>query len=130
MRLHARLGHDLLAAVPGLQPVAEVVRRHHERHDGGGYPDGLAGEAIPPAARIVGAVDAYCAMTARRSYREAHGEERARAELSAGAGSQFDPRVVAALLAVLDQPGARDPAAVDDAWCGVLPGFRDPEDAH
>ena len=130
VRLHARLGHDLLAAVPGLQPVAEVVLRHHEWHDGGGYPDGLAGEAIPLAARIVGAVDAYCAMTARRSYREAYGEERARAELSACAGSQFDPRVVAALLDVLDQPGARDPADVEAAWCGTLPGFHDPEDAH
>jgi HD-GYP domain-containing protein (c-di-GMP phosphodiesterase class II) len=81
-----------------------MVRHAHERWDGRGYPDGLAGEAVPLGARILLACDAYDAMTSDRPYRAALGEPDARAELRRGAGSQFDPRVVDALLTVLETP--------------------------
>ena len=77
-----------------------VVRASHERWDGGGYPDGLAGEAIPVAARIVSACDAFNAMTTDRSYRKALPLEVAIGELQANAGTQFAPDVVDALVAV------------------------------
>ena len=125
MRAHVRVGHDLLRNVPILQTVAEVVLHHHERYDGTGYPDGLQGEEIPTAARIVAVVDAYCAMITRRSYKEAYTEERARSELRTGAGRQFDPGVVDAFLRVLDSPDARDPDDDYEAECGLLPVFVD-----
>jgi HD-GYP domain-containing protein (c-di-GMP phosphodiesterase class II) len=72
------------------------VRHHHERFDGSGYPDGLAGEAIPLIARIIAVVDTFDAVTSRRSYRDAGGVERAFAVLEEAAGSQLDPAVVTA----------------------------------
>jgi HD-GYP domain-containing protein (c-di-GMP phosphodiesterase class II) len=81
--------------------VAPVIRAHHERWDGGGYPDGLAGEAIPLGARIVAVVDTYGAMTTDRPYRQARPPAMALAELQRCAGTQFDPSVVAALVGVL-----------------------------
>jgi HD-GYP domain-containing protein (c-di-GMP phosphodiesterase class II) len=123
MRAHVRVGHDLLLAVPALGPVADIVLHHHEWYDGRGYPDGLHGEQIPMAARIVAAVDAYCAMVTRRSYKEAYTDAHAKAELIAGAGTQFDPRVVEALLAVLDDPRGVDADDDYDAECGLLPEF-------
>jgi HD-GYP domain-containing protein (c-di-GMP phosphodiesterase class II) len=123
MRAHVRVGHDLLLAVPALGPVADIVLHHHEWYDGHGYPDGLRGEQIPMAARIVAAVDAYCAMITRRSYKEAYTDAHARAELIQGAGTQFDPRVVEALLAVLDDPRGVDADEDYDAECGLLPEF-------
>jgi len=123
VRAHVQVGRDLLRHVPALTPVAEVVLRHHEWFDGTGYPDGVAGEAIPLAARIVGAVDAYCAMITKRSYKEAFSEEEARAELVRCAGTQFDPAIVEAFLAILDDPASHDADQDDDAECGVLPGF-------
>jgi HD-GYP domain-containing protein (c-di-GMP phosphodiesterase class II) len=103
MQSHTRLGRELLARVPALDGVAEVVLHHHERYDGTGYPDGLKGEAIPLAARIVGVVDAYSAMTAKRSYKESMPPDAARAELVRGKGTHFDPQVVDAFLQVLDE---------------------------
>jgi HD-GYP domain-containing protein (c-di-GMP phosphodiesterase class II) len=125
MRAHVRVGHDLLRNVPVLQTVADIVLHHHERHDGTGYPDGLRGDEIPMAARIVAVVDAYCAMITRRSYKEAFTEVHARDEVRRCAGTQFDPGVVDAFLAVLDNPAAED--ADDDSWaeCLVLPGLAD-----
>jgi HD-GYP domain-containing protein (c-di-GMP phosphodiesterase class II) len=81
--------------------VGEIVRSCHERWDGTGYPDGLAGYEIPLAARIVFACDAYSAMTTDRPYRAAMSKETALEELWANAGSQFDPRVVSALSHVI-----------------------------
>ncbi|MBV9852170.1 MAG: HD domain-containing protein [Armatimonadetes bacterium] len=104
VRSHVRVGADLLRHVPVLDPVAEVVLHHHEWYDGSGYPDGLQGEDIPIGARIVSVVDAYSAMITRRSYKEPYPETRAREELRACARIQFDPRVVEAFLAVLDEP--------------------------
>jgi hypothetical protein len=105
MKTHTVEGQRMLDRVGGLLgDVGVVVRASHERWDGGGYPDGLVGEAIPLAARIVSACDAYNAMTTDRSYRKALPLEVAAQELRANAGTQFDPRVVDALLAVVDAP--------------------------
>jgi HD-GYP domain-containing protein (c-di-GMP phosphodiesterase class II) len=100
---HTIEGERMLEKVGGLLgQVGAVVRSCHERWDGGGYPDGLSGEAIPLIARIVSCCDAYNAMTTDRSYRAALPEHEARAELECNAGGQFDPRVVEALFRVLD----------------------------
>jgi putative nucleotidyltransferase with HDIG domain len=104
MREHTTAGQEMLDRVGGaLQEVGTVVRYSHERFDGGGYPDGLAGEAIPRAARIVAVADTYSAMTTRRPYRDALPHDVAVAELRANAGTQFDPVVVAAALAVMQR---------------------------
>jgi HD-GYP domain-containing protein (c-di-GMP phosphodiesterase class II) len=83
--------------VPGLEGLADLVRAHHERWDGGGYPAGLAGDDIPLPSRVISVCDALEAMISRRPYREPLTVEAALAELVAGAGSQFDPDVVAAV---------------------------------
>jgi putative two-component system response regulator len=77
--------------------AARIARSHHERWDGSGYPDGLAGEEIPLAARIVAVADVYDALVSDRPYRSALTDAEAIAQIDAGTGSQFDPRVVAAL---------------------------------
>jgi len=101
MKTHTVEGQRMLERIGGmLARVGVVVRASHERFDGGGYPDGLAGEAIPLAARIVSACDAYNAMTTDRSYRKALSVDVAVAELLNNAGTQFDPDVVDALVAV------------------------------
>jgi diguanylate cyclase (GGDEF)-like protein len=105
MRTHPEIGARLLAH-PDFDDLRGWVLAHHERPDGRGYPAGLAGSAIPVEASILAVADAYEAMTAARSYRPALGEEAARAELKAGAGTQFDDRVVEAFLAAL-APDAR-----------------------
>ncbi len=94
MRRHTIIGERILQAAPALERVATIVRSTHERMDGKGYPDGLAGDAIPLAARIVLVCDAFEAMTADRSYRKAMSAEVAIEELERCAGAQFDPRVV------------------------------------
>ncbi len=98
---HTITGERIVSAAEALRPVGRVVRSSHERWDGDGYPDRLAGEAIPLGARIVLACDAWDAMTSDRSYRRAMAPEQVAAELRANAGTQFDPEVVAALLAVV-----------------------------
>ncbi|UTI64022.1 GAF domain-containing protein [Paraconexibacter antarcticus] len=102
VRRHTIVGEQILAPVEFLSGVLPIVRHEHERWDGGGYPDGLAGREIPLSARVVFVCDAYHAMTSDRPYRQAMAPDAARAELAAGAGTQFDPAVVAAFLAVLD----------------------------
>jgi HD-GYP domain-containing protein (c-di-GMP phosphodiesterase class II) len=98
MKTHTIEGEEMLARIGGLLGrVGHLVRSCHERWDGQGYPDGLAGEEIPLVARIVCACDAYSAMTTDRPYREARSAEEALHELSVCAGSQFDPEVVAVL---------------------------------
>jgi HD-GYP domain-containing protein (c-di-GMP phosphodiesterase class II) len=99
---HTVIGEQILAPIEFLADVLPLVRSAHERWDGAGYPDGLAGEEIPLGARIVFACDTWEAMTAPRPYRAARPEDEARAELRRVAGSQLDPRVVDALLAVLE----------------------------
>jgi len=99
MRQHPVIGERIVAGAPGLTHLAAAMRAEHERWDGDGYPDGLAGEEIPLASRITLACDALHAMTSNRPYRPAMTLERARSELHACAGTQFDPRVVQALFA-------------------------------
>jgi len=102
MKTHTLIGEAMLGQIGGLLgEVGQTVRSCHERWDGAGYPDGLAGEAIPLEARIVCACDAWSAMTTDRSYRKARSHDEAAAELRASAGTHFDPRVVDALLDVL-----------------------------
>ncbi|HXX40250.1 MAG TPA: HD-GYP domain-containing protein [bacterium] len=102
MRQHPIIGEEILRAVPWMQGVAKLVRHHQERWDGTGYPDGLRGEEIPLGARILAAVDAYCAMTEDRPYRTAARHADALTELRRCAGTQFDPRVVKAVFEVFE----------------------------
>ena len=104
---HTITGERILSASPALRRVGEIVRASHERWDGKGYPDGLAGESIPLAARIIAACDAFDAMTSDRAYRRALSIADALAELRLCASSQFDPRVVEALCARFENPGTR-----------------------
>jgi diguanylate cyclase (GGDEF)-like protein len=97
IRKHTLIGERIIGAAPALVPVARLVRSSHERWDGGGYPDGLAGEAIPLGSRIIAACDAYEAMVSERPYSVAMVEARALEEIDGGAGRQFDPRVAAAV---------------------------------
>ncbi len=100
MRRHTINGEQMLGAVPEISEVAGIVRACHERYDGDGYPDGLAGEDIPLVARIVFCADAFHAMRCDRPYRAGRPVEGALAEMKANAGTQFDPVVVAALCDV------------------------------
>ena len=114
MRQHPVIGERILRAIPGLGPVARIVRHEHERFDGGGYPDGIAGEEIPIGSRIILACDAYHAMTSDRPYRQAMSHRDAVIELSQQAGSQFDPQVTGTLIGYLHglrQTGAGYPEA-------------------
>jgi HD-GYP domain-containing protein (c-di-GMP phosphodiesterase class II) len=102
---HPVWGAELLEQVPGLEPVATIVRFHHERWDGDGYPDGLIRDRIPVASRIVAVCDAYHAMTSVRPYRSALPPAAAAYELRAGAGTQFDPALVDCFVEVLQERG-------------------------
>ena len=109
MRQHTVIGERILNADPVMQPVARLVRSSHERWDGDGYPDGLAGAAIPLGARIIAACDALDAMTSDRCYQGARPMAEALSELRRCAGTQFDSDVIAALCARLE--AALTPAA-------------------
>ncbi len=103
MHRHTEIGHQMLSlAGEDWADLGPIVAAHHEHWDGGGYPAGLAKEAIPLEARILFVVDAYDAMTSRRVYRQPLSHEEARAELQRCSGHQFDPRVVAAFLQVMN----------------------------
>jgi len=107
MRSHAAIGGDLVARIDAFAHLAPAVRASHERWDGGGYPDGLAGERIPLAARIIAACDTYDAIVTDRPYRPARTPAEACAELLRVAGAQLDPSVVQAVLCELgEQPQA------------------------
>jgi HD-GYP domain-containing protein (c-di-GMP phosphodiesterase class II) len=94
MRTHPVLGAQIVAPIAFLQGAVELVRHHHERFDGRGYPDGLAGTDIPLAARVFAVADSFDAMTSDRPYRGAMAVERALAEIEGGRGTQFDPEIV------------------------------------
>ena len=111
LREHPSIGADMVARIPGLARTQLAIRHHHERYDGQGYPDRLAGEAIPMAARVLAAVDAYTAMTEIRPYRDARERHEALEELRRNAGTQLDPDVVEALCRVLAGEGASAVAA-------------------
>ena len=125
MHQHTVAGERIITSSTALTDIGPIVRSSHERWDGSGYPDGLAGEQIPRGSRIISVCDSYHAMTSDRPYRKAMSVEVALAELRAGAGSQFDPEVVEAFLRVhaadepvvpaaridLDQTDARESSA-------------------
>ncbi|MBL8230065.1 MAG: diguanylate cyclase [Bryobacterales bacterium] len=99
MRIHPAIGAEILEMVKFPYPVAEIVRHHHERWNGGGYPDGLGGEKIPIGARILAVVDAFDSMSSPRSYRPAMTPEGALGQIVADSGIAFDPQVVEVLRA-------------------------------
>ncbi len=101
MRQHTLIGERIIRAAPGLAGVARIVRSSHERYDGAGYPDGLAGDEIPLGARIVAVCDTYDAIVSHRAYRPGRTHEEAVAELTRCTGSQFDAEVVAAFRVAL-----------------------------
>jgi putative nucleotidyltransferase with HDIG domain len=108
MYQHPITGEEILKPVERMSAVAQVLRHHHERWDGSGYPDGLAGEAIPLSARILAVVDAYSAIRDERPYKPARSHEEAMAELRRSAGGQFDPRVVDAFSRMLERRSEPD----------------------
>jgi uncharacterized membrane protein len=101
MQTHSEIGERILSNVDDYASIANIVRHHHERIDGNGYPDGVVGDDIPLIARIIGVADAYNAMTSDRPYREAMPSQVARLRLAQAVGSQFDVSVVAAFEAIL-----------------------------
>ena len=98
VKQHPLMGAVIVGAVPGLEGTLDAIRHHHERWDGGGYPHGLVGEAAPLAARIMAVADAFSAMTTDRPYRKGMRWADALILLEQGAGSQWDPECVRALL--------------------------------
>jgi two-component system, cell cycle response regulator len=122
IRQHTIIGERILAAAPALRPVGRLVRASHERLDGAGYPDGLAGEDIPLGARIIAVCDAFDAMTSDRTYRTPFDTDAAVAELRRCAGTQFDRDVVAAFLATLQSPDAKPPDPDEVTQPTTLPG--------
>ncbi len=103
MRKHPDIGARILSGIDFLREASEIVRAHQERYDGQGYPRGLAGEEIPIGARIFAVADALDAIVSDRPYRRGQSIEHARAEIAAGAGTQFDPAVVKAFLSLTDE---------------------------
>lgn len=103
MRSHVQIGHDIAATVPFLRSAAELILATHERFDGTGYPGHLAGDNVPIGARIIAVVDVFDALTSARIYRDPVCVAAANAELVRGAGSHFDPDVVAAWLRTVDR---------------------------
>jgi putative nucleotidyltransferase with HDIG domain len=101
MQTHSEIGERILANIEDYRDIADIVRHHHERMDGHGYPDGLSSDEIPLMARIIAVADAYNAMTSDRPYREAMPSRVARMRLAQAVGSQFDTTVVAAFEAIL-----------------------------
>lgn len=107
MRQHPQIGYEMLKGIEFLREATSITLHHHERYDGSGYPMGLAGSQIPVGARIFAVADAYDAITSDRPYRKGRPHEHALAEIQAGAGSQFDPDVVEALLSLPAEELAR-----------------------
>jgi HD-GYP domain-containing protein (c-di-GMP phosphodiesterase class II) len=101
IRGHAVWGAELVGRIPGLEDVARIVRHHHERYDGTGYPDRIAGSDIPLASRVLAVADAYVAMTEDRPYRRARPRFEVDREFHDCSGAQFDPDVVLSLREVV-----------------------------
>jgi HD-GYP domain-containing protein (c-di-GMP phosphodiesterase class II) len=103
MKNHPGLGSKIVSEMSDLGDIAHIILHHHERYDGNGYPQGLAGEDIPMLARILAVADAFDAMISDRPYRKALPEEKALERLKEEAGNQFDPKVVDAFLDITTQ---------------------------
>ncbi|MFH0982437.1 MAG: HD domain-containing phosphohydrolase [Planctomycetota bacterium] len=111
MKTHAHIGANIIQQVPGLEDVANAVLHHHERYDGLGYPRGLAGEAIPLGSRLIAAADVFDSLTSDRPYRQRSTQEEVVRELRRCKGTQHDPAVVEALIAVVKAEGELGEAA-------------------
>jgi putative nucleotidyltransferase with HDIG domain len=107
IKTHPMRGYHMLMTLPGMENVLRIVRHHHERYDGAGYPDGLAGEAIPVLACVLAVADAYDAMTSARAYRPAMTHTDALLELKRNAGTQFDPLAVKAFAGLREKAEVR-----------------------
>jgi len=103
IKTHAAVGADILKKIADIPELMIGARWHHERFDGRGYPDGLAGEEIPEVARIIAVADAYDAMTSNRSYRGSMPQEKVRAEIEKGRGTQFDPKFADIMVTMIDE---------------------------
>jgi len=102
MRQHPQIGSNILAPITKMGPVSPIIRSHHEKYDGSGYPDGLSKEEIPLGARILTVVDSYVAMTDDRLYRKSMGHQQALKELVNNKGTQFDPEIVDVFLKIIE----------------------------
>ena len=116
MRRHSEIGETILLEVEDYAEVAQIVRSHHERVDGAGYPDGLSRDRIPVLARVIAVADAYNAMTSDRPYRKAMAPEVAITQLVNGRGTQFEPNLVDAFVRVLERES-------ESYRCGVHESF-------
>ena len=113
---HPAKGAIILEPLEQLNEVIPLVRQHHERFDGKGYPQGLAGDGIDPAARIIAVADVYDALSSDRPYRTAMPLEKVTAIIKDGSGSQFDPEVVAAFLQIITNQGANHSKFSEDIF--------------
>ena len=103
IKLHPTVGYHVLKNVYGSSLITQGARYHHERYDGRGYPNGLAGESIPLVGRIIGVADAYDAMTSNRSYRSVMPQDKVRAEIERCKGTQFDPDIADIMIQMIDE---------------------------
>ena len=108
---HPKIGAQILKPLPALKDVVPLVLHHHERWDGGGYPHGLKGDEIPLGAQIVALCDVYHALTSDRSYRPAFSEEKSRAIIRDGIGSEWNSELIETFFAVIDRLQASSPGA-------------------
>ena len=115
IRQHPVIGSDILRTISQIPAIVTGARWHHERYDGKGYPDGLAGKDIPESARLIGVADAYDAMTSNRSYRKVLSQEIVRGEIEKGKGTQFDPYFAEIMLQMIEEDVNYDMRAKDDS---------------
>ncbi len=125
MRRHPQIGADIIGPVEGLHHVAPLIRHHHEKWDGAGYPDGLKGEAIPLGSRIIAVADAFEAMVADRIYRPSLGINKALEEIRACRGSHFDPAVVDTFLEMIAEDTVHLPLPTRDQGQKPVPSRPD-----
>ena len=103
IKKHPVIGYQILSNIKEMPSLSTGARWHHERYDGTGYPDGLVGNEIPEAARIIAVADAYDAMTSNRSYRDQIPQDKVRSEFDKSSGTQFDPRFADIMMKMIDE---------------------------
>ncbi len=118
MKQHAIFGSSSLASITRFRDILNIVRHHHERFDGAGYPDGLKGDFIPIGSRIIAVIDAYDAMTSDRAYRKSYTSEKAVQVIREESGKQFDPEMAEVFIKLLQKPAG----TVIDPVCGMPAG--------
>jgi putative nucleotidyltransferase with HDIG domain len=108
IKLHPSAGEKILSTYTHFKDIMPIVRQHHERYGGGGYPDGLAGDEICPGARVISVADSFDAMVSNRTYRKGLGMQKAIEELKNGSSKQFDAEVVKAFLTLIESTGIEE----------------------